>query len=124
MASETNGGSHKPVRVWSDGCFDMVHYGHANQLRQAKLMGDVLVVGIHADEEITKHKGPPVFTEHERVTLVKGIRWVDEVVPGAPYTTSVATLDKYNIDFCVHGNDITLTADGQDTYAEVKGAGE
>lgn len=124
MSSEVNGSSRKPVRVWSDGCFDMVHYGHANQLRQAKLMGDVLVVGVHSDEEITRHKGPPVFTEHERVTLVKGIRWVDEVVPGAPYTTSIATLDKYNIDFCVHGNDITLTADGQDTYAEVKSAGK
>jgi len=41
----------------------MVHFGHANSLRQAKLMGDYLVVGVHTDEEIEKHKGPPVFTE-------------------------------------------------------------
>jgi ethanolamine-phosphate cytidylyltransferase len=44
----------------------MVHFGHANSLRQAKALGDFLVVGIHNDEEITKHKGPPVFTEEER----------------------------------------------------------
>lgn len=46
--------------------YDMVHFGHANSLRQAKALGDYLIVGIHTDEEITKHKGPPVFTEEER----------------------------------------------------------
>lgn len=44
----------------------MVHFGHANSLRQAKALGDVLIVGIHSDEEIAKHKGPPVFTQEER----------------------------------------------------------
>ena len=64
------------VRVWCDGCYDMVHFGHANSLRQvgsletarpyiwylqAKAMGDYLIVGGHTDEEITKHKvtSPP-----------------------------------------------------------------
>ncbi|CAM9099502.1 unnamed protein product, partial [Lampetra fluviatilis] len=37
----------------------MVHFGHANQLRQAKGMGDYLVVGVHTDAEISRHKGPP-----------------------------------------------------------------
>lgn len=46
--------------------FDIVHFGHANALRQAKALGDHLVVGVHTDEEISKHKGPPVFTEEER----------------------------------------------------------
>lgn len=44
----------------------MVHFGHANALRQAKALGDILVVGVHTDAEIAKHKGPPVFTEEER----------------------------------------------------------
>lgn len=113
----------KPVRVWGDGCYDMVHFGHANSLRQAKALGDYLVVGIHNDEEITKHKGPPVFTQEERYKMVRGIKWVDEVVEGAPYVTTLETLDKYNCDFCVHGDDITMTADGVDTYHLVKAAG-
>lgn len=45
--------------------------------------------------------------------MVRAIKWVDEVVEGAPYVTTVETLDKYNVDFCVHGNDITMTADGE-----------
>ncbi|KAI6222414.1 CTP:phosphoethanolamine cytidylyltransferase [Aphelenchoides fujianensis] len=113
----------KPVRVWCDGCYDMVHFGHANQLRQAKQLGNRLVVGVHNDEEIMQHKGPAVFNEQERYRMVRGIKWVDEVVENAPYSTSVETLDKYDCDFCVHGNDITLTSEGVDTYADVKAAG-
>lgn len=111
------------VRVWCDGCYDMVHFGHANQLRQAKAMGDYLVVGVHTDEEIKNHKGPPVFTEQERYKMVRAIKWVDEVVEGAPYITTLETLDKYKCNFCVHGDDITLDASGEDTYRYVKESG-
>uniref|UniRef100_A0AAQ6A4S4 ethanolamine-phosphate cytidylyltransferase n=1 Tax=Amphiprion ocellaris TaxID=80972 RepID=A0AAQ6A4S4_AMPOC len=111
------------VRLWCDGCYDMVHYGHSNQLRQAKAMGDYLIAGVHTDAEISKHKGPPVFTQEERYKMVRAIKWVDEIVEGAPYVTTLETLDKYNCDFCVHGDDITLTVDGKDTYEEVKCAG-
>ncbi|XP_076843178.1 ethanolamine-phosphate cytidylyltransferase-like [Brachyhypopomus gauderio] len=113
----------RSVRVWCDGCYDMVHYGHSNQLRQAKAMGDYLIVGVHTDEEISKHKGPPVFTQAERYKMVRAIKWVDEMVEDAPYVTTLDTLDKYNCDFCVHGDDITLTVDGKDTYEEVKTSG-
>lgn len=101
----------------------MVHFGHANQLRQAKAMGDRLVVGIHSDAEITRHKGPPVFNEQERYKMILAIKWVDEVVENAPYITSLETLDKYKCDFCVHGNDITVDENGLDTYRYVKTAG-
>jgi len=113
----------KVTRVWSDGCYDMVHFGHANQLRQTKAMGDYLVVGVHSDAEITKHKGPPVFSQEERCKIVSSIKWVDEVIENAPYITSLETLDKYDCDFCVHGSDITLDAEGLDTYRFVKAAG-
>lgn len=112
--------SKKPVRIWTDGCFDMAHFGHANACRQAKALGDYLIVGVHSDEEISKHKGPPVYNEEERYKMVKGIKWVDEIVENAPYVTTIETLDKYNCDYCAHGDDITLTAEGIDTYHIVK----
>merc|ERR1712088_485526 len=59
----------------------------------------------------------------ERYRMVRAIKWVDEVVEGAPYVTTLETLDKYNCDFCVHGDDITMTAEGVDTYHIVKSAG-
>lgn len=35
--------------------------------------------------------------------MVRGIKWVDEVIEGAPYVSTLDTLDEYNCDFCVHG---------------------
>lgn len=86
-------------------------------------MGDFLVVGVHSDEEIAKNKGPTVMKENERYAVVASCKWVDQVVPNAPYYTTVEMLDKYNCDYCVHGDDITTTADGTDCYKEVKEAG-
>jgi ethanolamine-phosphate cytidylyltransferase len=120
--SELQNGHIKEVRVWCDGCYDMVHFGHANSLRQAKALGDKLIVGVHNDAEIEKNKGPPVFTQEERYKMIRGIKWVDEVVEDAPYVTVLETLDKYDCDFCVHGDDITTTADGVDCYHFVKEA--
>lgn len=113
----------KEIRVWVDGCFDMVHFGHANFLRQAAKLGTKLIVGVHSDEEIAKNKGPPVFNSEERYKITRGIKWVHEVVEDAPYVTTLETLDKYNCDFCVHGDDITMTAEGIDTYHIVKAEG-
>ncbi|KAI9593032.1 hypothetical protein BDF19DRAFT_449250 [Syncephalis fuscata] len=120
MSAETG---RKPIRIWVDGCFDMMHYGHANALRQAKEMGDYLVVGVHSDAEILLNKGPTVMKEEERYAAVEACKWVDEVVRDAPYVTSLDYLDRYNCDFCVHGDDITTAADGSDCYQEVKDAG-
>ncbi|XP_077979718.1 ethanolamine-phosphate cytidylyltransferase-like [Glandiceps talaboti] len=123
-SSETvEGKKKKIVRVWVDGCYDMVHFGHANSLRQAKAMGDYLMVGVHSDAEVTRHKGPPVMEESERYKMVRAIKWVDEVIEDAPYITTLETLDKYECDFCAHGDDITCDENGLDTYRIVKGAG-
>ncbi|KAG0368217.1 hypothetical protein BC939DRAFT_466313 [Gamsiella multidivaricata] len=113
----------KPVRVWVDGCFDVMHYGHYNALRQAKAMGDSIVAGVHSDAELLLHKGPPVMNEQERIATAAACKWVDEVVPNAPYLTSLEWMDQYNCDFCVHGDDISTLADGSDSYKHVKDVG-
>lgn len=38
--------------------------------------------------------------------MVRGIKWVDEVVEDAPYVTTIETLDKHDCDFCVHGGTV------------------
>lgn len=63
---------------FSDGCFDIMHSGHYNAIRQAKALTDILVVGVHSDEEIRKHKGPPVMNDEERLATVRACKWVDE----------------------------------------------
>ncbi|XP_021966134.1 ethanolamine-phosphate cytidylyltransferase [Folsomia candida] len=121
MDSNNNNGV---TKIWCDGCYDITHFGHSNNLRQAKELGDVLIVGVHSDAEIEKNKGSrPVFTEEERYALIRGIKWVDQVIENAPYCTTLETLDKYECQFCAHGNDITTTDAGVDTYQMVKDAG-
>lgn len=61
--------------------------------------------------------------EDERYAAVAACKWVDEVVKDAPYFTQVDLLDRYNCDFCVHGDDITTLADGTDCYQAVKDEG-
>ncbi|CAH1251907.1 PCYT2 [Branchiostoma lanceolatum] len=123
MATASESATPRKVRVWMDGCFDMVHFGHANALRQAKKTGDVLVVGVHSDDAISKYKGPPVWTEQERYKMIRAIKWVDEVVEDASYFPTPEQLDKYGCDFCVHGDDISTTVDGEDCYSALKNGG-
>ena len=55
-----DGGSNAPkkeIRIFMDGAFDMMHYGHMNAFRQGKSLGTTLVVGINSDESITRCKG-------------------------------------------------------------------
>jgi cytidyltransferase-like protein len=116
------GGAGPPVRVYIDGCFDIMHSGHYNAIRQAKQFADVLVVGVHSNREIAHHKGPPVMTDDERMATVEACKWVDEIVFDTPYNPSLELLDKLNCDFCVHGDDTSTTANGEDAYAEMKKA--
>ncbi|KAG2686257.1 hypothetical protein I3760_10G167600 [Carya illinoinensis] len=117
----------KPVRVYMDGCFDMMHYGHCNALRQARALGDQLVVGVVSDSEIIANKGPPVTPLKERMIMVNAVKWVDEVIPDAPYAITEDFMkklfDEYNIDYIIHGDDPCVLPDGTDAYALAKKAG-
>ena len=117
----------KPIVVYMDGCFDCMHYGHANALRQAKACGDVLVVGVVNDAEIKRCKGPPVCDELERIEMVKACKWVDDVIGDVPYEVTDAFTDelfeKYGVDYVVHGDDPCLLPDGTDAYAYPKRIG-
>lgn len=118
----------RPIRVYMDGCFDMMHYGHANALRQAKALGDELVVGLIPDVEILRNKGPPVMNGEERLAQVEAVKWVDEVMTGVPYDLTPEFLEelftKHRIDYVVHGDDPCLLPDGTDAYAHAKQLGK
>ena len=85
----------KPIRVYLDGCWDLMHSGHYNAIRQAKALGDILVAGIHSDDEITIHKREPVMNNQQRIAAVKACKWVDEVAFGVPYAPTPKLLVMY-----------------------------
>jgi D-beta-D-heptose 7-phosphate kinase/D-beta-D-heptose 1-phosphate adenosyltransferase len=65
--------------VFTNGVFDILHAGHVQLLRQAKALGDVLVVGVNSDESVRRLKGPrrPVNREQDRLALIAAIDVVD-----------------------------------------------
>ena len=115
----------RKIRVYSDGCFDLFHFGHARQLEQIKKMFDnvELVVGVCSDEDIQANKGSTVMTNEERTEGVRHCKWVDKIIFPAPWTPTMEFLDENHIDFVAHDIIPYATETSEDCYAPMKGAG-
>ncbi len=68
--------------VFTNGCFDLIHLGHVRYLKQAKNLGDVLVVGVNSDESVRrlKGKGRPILPQEARAEIISSFSFVDYVV--------------------------------------------
>lgn len=68
--------------VFTNGCFDLLHRGHLSLLREAKNLGEVLVVGVNTDASARRVKGPgrPVTPQEDRVELLEALPCVDHVI--------------------------------------------
>ena len=68
--------------VFTNGVFDLLHPGHVRYLRQARALGDVLIVGINSDRSVRANKGPtrPITPEAERAEVLAALACVDAVV--------------------------------------------
>lgn len=93
--------------VYIDGAFDLFHAGHVAALKQARELGDYLVVGIHSDVEVNKRRGKnnPIMNLHERVMTVLSCRYVDDVVIGAPYQITREMIETLRLNVVVHGDE-------------------
>ena len=72
----------KELVVFTNGCFDVIHAGHIHLLRQAKLMGTKLIVGLNSDLSIRRLKGKlrPINGQNDRLLILSAIRYVDDVI--------------------------------------------
>lgn len=73
----------RPGRVvTTNGCFDVLHVGHLQLLREAKALGDILVVAVNDDGSVCRLKGPsrPLVPAAERAELLAALEPVDYVV--------------------------------------------
>ena len=96
------------TRVYVDMVGDLFHAGHVSLLREARRHGDWLIVGVLSDEVAASYKRRPIMTLAERVAVVESCRYVDQVVPDAPFEVTEEFLDEYAITTVVHGNDLAL----------------
>lgn len=86
--------------------FDLLHAGHVQMLREAKEQCDYLIVGLQTDPTIDRpQKNMPVQTVVERYTQLKGVRYVDEIVPYASEADLEDILSMYHIDVRILGEE-------------------
>lgn len=68
--------------VFTNGVFDLLHPGHVRYLREARRLGDALIVGVNSDQSVRASKGPdrPLTSEAERAEILMALECVDAVV--------------------------------------------
>ena len=66
--------------VFTNGCFDIIHVGHIRYLRQAKELGDVLVIGLNSDKSVSLIKpNRPINSQNNRAEVLSSLEMVDYV---------------------------------------------
>lgn len=107
------------IKILAFGTFDGVHEGHRNMLRQAKELGDYLVVAVAPDNVVTEIKGKIcVRRSGERIQGVRDERIADEVVLGDKLLSNWSILKKYKPDIIALGYDQDELKEALDAHFE------
>ncbi len=92
--------------VFTNGCFDILHFGHVKYLQEAKKYGDILIVGINSDSSVKSIKGDkrPLIKGHDRMKTVAALESVDYVV-AFNEGTPLKTILNLKPDILIKGSD-------------------
>lgn len=92
--------------VFTNGCFDLLHYGHVKYLEDAKDKGDILVVALNSDSSVRKIKGKnrPLVCQQDRARILAGLESVDYVVLFKE-NTPLETIKQIKPDILIKGAD-------------------
>jgi len=68
--------------VFTNGCFDLLHFGHIDYLSKASDFGDILIIGLNTDKSVRKIKGSnrPITDENSRASILASLFFVDAIV--------------------------------------------
>jgi len=92
--------------VFTNGCFDILHVGHARYLKEAKETGDILVLALNSDSSVKAIKGGkrPLIPEEERAYMIASLEVVDYVTIFSE-TTPLELIEYLRPDILVKGGD-------------------
>lgn len=95
------------VKVWVNGCFDILHRGHYELFNYAKSLGDTLTVGIDTDEKVAKDKGPnrPYNKLEDRVYALESLKAIDHTLTFSTRQELVNLIQTLSPDIIVVGSD-------------------
>jgi len=70
------------MKIFTNGCFDILHRGHVEYLQASKALGDYLIVGLNSDDSVKRLKGStrPINNQEDRKFVLLALTCVDEVI--------------------------------------------
>ncbi len=95
--------------VFTNGCFDLIHYGHIDYLSHAKSLGDKLIIGMNSSASVSRLKGNhrPIKDEQSRLYILAALQFVDAVVTFEA-DTPYKLIEKILPDILVKGGDWSI----------------
>ncbi len=105
MVNPGRNGNGSQIRVYADMVADLFHHGHVEFLRQVSEMGDYVLVGVNHDDVAQIFKRRPIHSMEQRIAAVQACKYVNEVIPYAPWSFDPTWIEKYNLSLVVHGDD-------------------
>ncbi|MDA8860561.1 D-glycero-beta-D-manno-heptose 1-phosphate adenylyltransferase [Planktomarina temperata] len=96
----------KLIKVFTNGCFDILHIGHVEYLKAARKRGDYLIVGLNSDSSVRQLKGPlrPINSFIDRSSVLLALTCVDEVIE-FDELTPINLIKRLKPDVLVKGGD-------------------
>jgi len=107
---------------YTAGVFDLFHIGHLNLLRNARGLCDKLIVGVSTDELVSYKFKRAVIPFHERMEIVRSVRYVDAAIPQRDLD-KLEMWNKLKFDVMFVGDDWYQTDNWQDYEAQLKAVG-
>ena len=95
------------MKIWVNGCFDVLHRGHFELFKYAKSLGNELVVGIDTDFEVSQDKGAdrPYNNLQDRMFALQSIKYIDKVISFNSRKELESLISLYSPDILLVGSD-------------------
>ena len=95
------------TKVFTNGCFDILHPGHLHMLKYCAGLGHHVLVGIDSDERVRQMKGDsrPINSESVRKEILLNIKWVNDVEVFSSDEELTSLVKTYSPDYMVVGSD-------------------
>jgi len=95
------------MRVFTNGCFDILHPGHIAMLKHCAAMGDHVLVGIDSDQRVKDMKGPtrPIKSAEIRKLILLNLKWVNDVIIFNSDEELTDLVAQYQPDYMIVGSD-------------------
>lgn len=108
----------KQLIIYTDGVFDIPHYGHYKLFKYIKELypNSFLIIGVSSDQDCKSYKNTTILTQNERVMTLESCKYIDKILTNIPWIITQEFIDKHSIDYICHDGNPYPCGDNKDIY--------